>query len=90
MSKHPNDGKVTTKKTEFCKANGTSGMKEYRKSISHPSWLFMRLFMKATFFIYMHHPLWTMAYVLIVVMPAARYTAGISGRYRICLSLVSG
>ena len=67
-----------------------SAMMEYRKSTSHPSWLFMRLFMKATFFTYMHHPLWIMASVLIAVMPAARYTAGISGRYRICLSLASG
>lgn len=66
-----------------------SAMKEYLKSTSHPIWLFMRLFMTTTFFTYMHHPLWTMASVLIAVMPAARYTAGISGLYRICLSLAS-
>ena len=67
-----------------------SAMKEYRKSTSHPSWLFMRLFMKATFFTYMHHPLWIMESVLIAVMLAARYTVGILGRYRICPFLVSG
>lgn len=47
----------------------------------------MRLFMTTTFFIYMHHPLWIMAAAPIAVMLAARYTAGTSGRYRICPSL---
>ena len=43
--------------------------------------------MTTTFFIYMHHPLWIMAAAPIAVMLAARYTAGTSGRYRICPSL---
>lgn len=67
-----------------------SAMKEYLKSTSRPSWLFMRLFMTATFFIYMYHPLWIMASVLIAVKSAVRYTADISGRYRICPFLASG
>ena len=67
-----------------------SGMKEYLKSTSHPSWLFMRLFMTATFFICMHHPLWIMESVLIAVMSALKSIVSISGRYRICPFLVSG
>lgn len=64
--------------------------KESPKSTSHLSWLFMRLFMTATYFTYTHPLPWVMASVLIAARLAARYIAGISGQFRICPFLVSG